>query len=57
MAKMGKDHPVLETWRLEALAGVYDKEGNTREALEAIERALGLMEKTPGADTSTTRRR
>lgn len=50
MTRMGKDHPLLETWRLEALATVHVKEGNSREALAAFERALSLMEKTRGRD-------
>ena len=51
MTRMGKDHPILETWRLSALAAVHGKEGNTREALDAMERALTLMEKAQGRDS------
>ncbi len=50
MTRMGNDHPILETWRLEALATVHVKEGNTREALATFELALRLMEKTRGRE-------
>jgi len=50
MKRMSKDHPILETWRLQALAVVYDREGNAREALATIELAQSLMEKTQGRE-------
>ena len=50
MKRMGKDHPILETWRLQALAVVYEKEGNTREAVQTIELAQSLMEKAQGRE-------
>jgi tetratricopeptide (TPR) repeat protein len=50
MKRMGKDHAILETWRLQALAVVHDKEGSTREALATIELAQSLMEKAQGRE-------
>jgi tetratricopeptide (TPR) repeat protein len=50
LADSGKDHPILETWRLQALATVYEKEGNTTEALRASEQALSLIEKAQGRE-------
>jgi tetratricopeptide (TPR) repeat protein/tRNA A-37 threonylcarbamoyl transferase component Bud32 len=50
MRGMNDDHRVLETWRLEALAVIYDKEGETDKAHATIERALTLMEKTQGSE-------
>jgi tetratricopeptide (TPR) repeat protein len=45
---MRRPHPVLESWRLSALARVYGKEGNGQAALETFQRALALIEKTQG---------
>ena len=50
MTRMGKDHPILEAWRLSALSDVYDKEGNTRDALAAIEQSRSLTEKAQGRE-------
>jgi tetratricopeptide (TPR) repeat protein len=50
MKRMGKDHPILEAWRLQSLAVVYDKEGNTHQALATIELAQSLMEKAQGRE-------
>jgi tetratricopeptide (TPR) repeat protein len=45
-----RPHPVLETWRLDALASVLEKEGNGNEALEALHQAKDLVEKTQGTE-------
>jgi len=50
MQGMSGDHPVLETWRLGALAVVSNKEGQIDNALDAIGRALKLIEKTQGIE-------
>jgi tetratricopeptide (TPR) repeat protein len=47
---MSRPHPVLETWRLSALAEIYDKEGKEDKALETFQQAQKLMEKTQGTD-------
>jgi serine/threonine-protein kinase len=50
MQGMNRTNPVLETWRLLALAAVYAKEGNDTKALETYERARTLIEKTQGTE-------
>jgi eukaryotic-like serine/threonine-protein kinase len=50
MQGMGGTHPILETWRLQALAYVYAKEGNDSKALETYEKARTLTEKTQGRE-------
>jgi tetratricopeptide (TPR) repeat protein len=47
---MSRPHPVLDTWRLSALAEIYDKEGKGDQALESFEQARKLMERTQGTD-------
>src|SRR5262249_30640617 len=48
MQGMSGDHPALESWRLQSLAGVYGKEGGLAEAAAAFGRARGLIERTGG---------
>jgi tetratricopeptide (TPR) repeat protein len=48
MQGMSGTHPVLEAWRLQALALVYTKEGNDDAALDTFERARALIEKIQG---------
>jgi len=45
---MNGAHPVLESWRLQALARVFSKEGRPQEALDTFQRALELTERTQG---------
>jgi tetratricopeptide (TPR) repeat protein len=47
---MSGSHPLLESWRIQALAIVYVKEGNDEKAIETFEQARALIEKTQGAD-------
>jgi tetratricopeptide (TPR) repeat protein len=46
---MSGSHAVLESWRLQAMAHIYGKEGKGREALDTYEKARALIEKTQGA--------
>jgi tetratricopeptide (TPR) repeat protein/tRNA A-37 threonylcarbamoyl transferase component Bud32 len=43
-------HPVLESWRLQALGLVHSKEGDVDMALATFDRALALIEKTQGVE-------
>jgi tetratricopeptide (TPR) repeat protein len=45
---MSGSHAVLESWRLQALGYIYGKEGRGPEALDTLERARSLIEKTQG---------
>jgi len=44
MQRMSADHPALESWRLQALATVYSKEGNVEAAVASGRSALALIE-------------
>jgi tetratricopeptide (TPR) repeat protein len=48
MQRVSGNHPVLESWRLAALARVYQKEGRPDLALETAEKRRALTEKTLG---------
>jgi tetratricopeptide (TPR) repeat protein len=50
MQRISGNHPVLETWRLKALAVVFAKEGDTEKALDTIRRGLTLIEQTQGKE-------
>ena len=50
MRGMSGAHPVLETWRLGALAAVHTKEGRLEQALETYERARKVMEESQGVN-------
>jgi tetratricopeptide (TPR) repeat protein len=50
MQGMASEHPVLETWRLQALAVVYEKEHDLARALDSARGALSLVEKTQGRE-------
>jgi tetratricopeptide (TPR) repeat protein len=50
MQRAPGSYPVLETWRLRALANIYVKEGETDRALETSEKARALTEKTQGTE-------
>jgi tetratricopeptide (TPR) repeat protein/tRNA A-37 threonylcarbamoyl transferase component Bud32 len=47
---MNGNHPVLESWYLQALARIYSKEGKPEQSLETFRRAQALMEQTGGTD-------
>jgi tetratricopeptide (TPR) repeat protein len=50
MEGMGNANPQLESWRVQALAIVNAKEGNSEKAFEAFKQALALIEKVQGVD-------
>jgi len=50
LSGMSRPHPVLESWRLQALARVESKEGRPEQALATFKRARGLMEKVEGPE-------
>jgi tetratricopeptide (TPR) repeat protein len=45
-----KPHPILESWRLNALGRVLEKEGDGERGLEALRQAKELVEKTQGPE-------
>jgi serine/threonine protein kinase/tetratricopeptide (TPR) repeat protein len=47
---MSGAHPVLESWRLEALGRISGKEGKPEEALRTLRQAQDLIEKTEGPE-------
>jgi len=50
MSRASGSHAALETWRLIGLARVYQKEGRTQLALQTLEAARALIEKTQGTE-------